>query len=74
MAERFSSVQIVWVLESLGFRFRSQKGSHAKFRNEVGQTVIVPMNKKIVPAGTLKSILNQAGLSFQEFKEREGRH
>lgn len=74
MPERFSSDQIVWVLESFGFYFRSQKGSHAKFKNDAGMTVIVPMNKKIVPAGTLKSILNQAGLSFQEFKEREKQH
>jgi predicted RNA binding protein YcfA (HicA-like mRNA interferase family) len=32
--------------------------------------VIVPMNKKEIPAGTFKSILNQAGINLKEFKSR----
>jgi predicted RNA binding protein YcfA (HicA-like mRNA interferase family) len=69
MPERFSSRDIVKVLESLGFYFRSQKGSHGKYKDDSGKIVIVPMNKKEIPAGTFKNILNQAGISFEKFKQ-----
>ena len=70
MPERFSSNQIIKVLESLGFLFRSQSGSHGKYKDESGKIVIVPMNRKEIPAGTFKSILNQAGITLKEFKSR----
>jgi predicted RNA binding protein YcfA (HicA-like mRNA interferase family) len=56
-------------LELIGFYFRSQKGSHGKFKNDTGKIVIIPMNKKVMPAGTFKNILNQAGISSDRFKE-----
>ena len=70
MPERYSSNQIVKVLEALGFYFRSQHGSHGKYKNQSGKSVIVPMNKKQIPAGTFKSILNQAGITLREFKDK----
>ena len=48
----------------------SQRGSHAKFvRREEGglRVVIVPVHKEIA-AGTLRSILRQAGLSLEAFE------
>jgi len=68
MPERFSSVEVVRTLERLGFRKKSQRGSHAKFSDGEGRTVIVPANRKVLPAGTFRSILNQAGISLEEFK------
>jgi predicted RNA binding protein YcfA (HicA-like mRNA interferase family) len=56
-------------LEKAGFAEISQKGSHVKFARRDGErwvTVIVP-NKSEVPVGTLRSILNQAGLTPDEW-------
>ena len=49
-------------LEVAGFIEASQKGSHVKFirkQNEIVDIAIVPKEREI-PAGTLRSILNQA--------------
>ncbi len=70
MPEHFSSVEVVRALERLGFRKKSQRGSHAKFNDSAGRIVIVPANRKVLPAGTFRSILNQAGLSLEEFKHK----
>jgi predicted RNA binding protein YcfA (HicA-like mRNA interferase family) len=69
MPKQYPSRDIVRVLLSLGFQFISQKGSHGKFTNARGKTVIVPMNKPEVTIGTFKAILKQAGISDQEFKD-----
>jgi predicted RNA binding protein YcfA (HicA-like mRNA interferase family) len=45
-----------------------QTGSHLIFRKE-GRTVVVPQHKPLKP-GTLKGILEQAGLTLEEFRER----
>lgn len=57
-------------LERAGFVEVSQKGSHVKFGRRSGaivDTVIVP-NKHEVPVGTLRSILNQAHLTQEEWE------
>lgn len=57
-------------LENAGFSIVSQKGSHVKFAHESVdgiRTAIVPKHKEI-QVGTLKSILRQAGLSWDEFE------
>ena len=56
-------------LEAAGFMETSQKGSHVKFvrrSGDVVDTVIVP-RKHEVPAGTLRSILNQAHIDAEEW-------
>ena len=58
-------------LEAAGFAQTSQKGSHVKFvrtTSEETRVVIVPLHAE-VRMGTLRSILNQAGLSPEEFAE-----
>ena len=69
MSKLYSSRQIQKVLDRLGFSFISQKGSHAKFKDADGNTVILPMGKKEIPDGTFRSILKQAGIPLQKFKE-----
>jgi predicted RNA binding protein YcfA (HicA-like mRNA interferase family) len=57
-------------LENAGFSIVSQKGSHIKFAREFKgevRTAIVPKHKEI-HVGTLKSILRQAGLSWEKFE------
>lgn len=70
MPKLYSSKEIVKVLESIDFSFISQKGSHGKFKNTEGRTVIVPMNKKEIPMGTFRSIVKQSGIEFDHFTEK----
>ena len=70
MPKLYSSKHIVKVLESNGFFFVSQKGSHAKYR-KIGKntlTAIVPHPKKEIPFGTFRSIVRQAGLTEADFE------
>jgi predicted RNA binding protein YcfA (HicA-like mRNA interferase family) len=56
-------------LEAAGFSEVSQSGSHVKFARTTAEgtrTTVVPKHKEIA-AGTLRSILRQAGLSESEF-------
>ena len=69
MPKLYSSVEIEKVLRKFGFNIISQKGSHGKFRNSIGRTVILPMNKKEIPVGTFRSILKQSGFTLQQFIE-----
>jgi len=57
--------EIIMVLSKRGFRFKSQRGSHAKYTNG-RHTTTIPM-KKTVSAGTLKSILKQVDMTLEEF-------
>lgn len=70
MPKLYSSKIIIKVLENKGFDFVSQKGSHVKYRKNTPLvlTVIVPANKKEIPHGTFRSILRQANLKEQDFK------
>lgn len=58
-------------LEMAGFVEAGQKGSHVKFvrrSGEVVDTAIVP-RKSEIPIGTLRSILNQAHVSPDDWDE-----
>ena len=69
MPKRYSSDEIIKVLSKHGFVFISQKGSHAKFKDVDGSlTVIVPVNRREIPAGTLRSIIGQARLDATDFE------
>jgi predicted RNA binding protein YcfA (HicA-like mRNA interferase family) len=69
MPKLYSSDEIIRVLKKYNFGFVSQKGSHGKFKNHSGRTVIIPMNKNEIPVGTFRSILKQAGFTLQQFIE-----
>lgn len=60
--------KIIRILDRLGFKKMSQKGSHVKFKKEgiPARIVIIPMHNEIAK-GTLKSILEQAGITLDEF-------
>ena len=62
------SSEVIQRLEHFGFSFVSQKGSHRKYKKG-SRVVIVPMHDEIAK-GTLKSILQQAGLSLDEFLQQ----
>jgi len=54
-------------LERLGFVFKRQRGSHVILRRG-NRGCVVTMHREI-SRGTLKGILEQAGVSAQEFLE-----
>jgi predicted RNA binding protein YcfA (HicA-like mRNA interferase family) len=72
MPKLYSSSEIIKVLLSEGFIFISQRGSHAKFRKICRPTLtaIVPSGKKEIPWGTFKSILRQANLNEDYFRQK----
>ena len=59
--------EIIKILNKFGFGKVSQKGSHVKLRKEEPvRTVIIPMHYEVAK-GTLQSILEQAGISIEDF-------
>lgn len=60
--------KILRAIEEFGFEKISQKASHIKLKNPDGKVVIVPLHYEIAK-GTLKSILEHAGISLEEFKK-----
>lgn len=60
-----SSGKIVEALKRGGFAPVSQKGSHLKLRSG-SRVAIVPLHNEVA-RGTLKSILEQAGMELDEF-------
>jgi predicted RNA binding protein YcfA (HicA-like mRNA interferase family) len=63
-----SGQQTIKALTRLGFEQVSQRGSHAKLRNEDGRNAIVPLHDELA-RGTLRSILRQADVSIEVFRE-----
>jgi len=66
-----SGKEVVRALRRNGFAVVRQKGSHIrleKYLPDETLKITVPDHREIVP-GTLKSILNAARLSVDEFKE-----
>ena len=59
-------------LKKFGFRFyREGKGSHELWvRDEDGKVIPVPKHKgKDIKKGTIKAIINEIGISLEEFME-----
>ncbi|MFK0735686.1 MAG: type II toxin-antitoxin system HicA family toxin [Gloeotrichia echinulata IR180] len=74
---RVPAAEVIRALERLGFVQVRQRGSHVILKKQIvdaNQDVteigcVVPLHKKTVAVGTLKSILNQTGISVEEFLE-----
>ncbi|MDA7881602.1 type II toxin-antitoxin system HicA family toxin [Akkermansiaceae bacterium] len=67
MARRLSSSAFISILTSNGFTFISKRGSHAKYRDDNSHTVIVPLPRKDIPIGTLRSMIRQSCLPKELF-------
>ncbi|MBI3754407.1 MAG: type II toxin-antitoxin system HicA family toxin [Deltaproteobacteria bacterium] len=66
-----SSRQVISLLQKIGFEYAPKrgKGSHSAFvkrDQDTTRLVIVP-DKKEIPKGTLLAIVEQAGLTKEEF-------
>lgn len=67
MPKRIPSSEFIVILTAKGFNFVSKRGSHAKYRDSNGHTVIVPHPRKDIPIGTLRSMIRQSGLPSELF-------
>jgi predicted RNA binding protein YcfA (HicA-like mRNA interferase family) len=61
--------EILRKLKRAGFEERRQSGSHLVLRDKNGRQTYLPMHTGDVPTGTFRSILKQAGLSEEEFRD-----
>lgn len=70
---RVSATKTIKALEKLGFVQIRQKGSHVIMKKQLKDDnntqigCVVPLHNKTLAVGTLKSILNQANVSVDEF-------
>ncbi len=60
---------VVRALERDGWVRAKQRGSHLKLKKPGYPPVTVPMHSRDVRPGTLRSILDDAGLSIERFQE-----
>jgi len=69
-APRLTARQIVAVLRRHGFEEVARRGSHQKWRHlETRRQVIVPDHRgKVLPIGTLRSIMKGSGIPDEEWK------
>jgi len=62
--------ELIKVIEKLGFKKIRQSGSHAIFFHSDGRWTTVPIHKgKDVAKGTLRKILKDLGISYEEFRK-----
>jgi predicted RNA binding protein YcfA (HicA-like mRNA interferase family) len=67
---RITAADAIRVLERLGFFLSRQSGSHKIYKNKEGKRVTVSYHTgKILHPKVLKSILRDADLTIEEFKE-----
>lgn len=66
---RVSASEIVKALMKIGYVFSRQKGSHIILLHREKHSIVVVPNRKELPKGTLRSIINQANLTVDEFLE-----
>ena len=61
-----SGKEWVKILSKLGFVFQRQQGSHMVLRRESPFARVVVPNHKSLRVGTLRTILNEAGITVDE--------
>jgi len=65
-----TATEVIRVLEHVGFFLARQSGSHKIYKNREGKRVTVPYHiGKILHPKVLKSILRDADLTVEKFKE-----
>jgi len=70
---RVTAGEVIKVLEKTGFFLARQSGSHMIYKNIEGKRVTVPYHSgKILHPKVLSSILKDANLTLDKFKELKG--
>ena len=66
---RVAAREVESALLRAGFQYSHARGSHRSYIKE-GKRVIIPFHgSRIIPPGTLRNILRQAGLSPEDFEK-----
>lgn len=63
-----SGREMVKGLMKLGYYIRDQEGSHIHLRHAIRRSLTVPNHKEIA-RGTLRTIIREAGLTVEEFRD-----
>ncbi|MFL5732244.1 MAG: type II toxin-antitoxin system HicA family toxin [Chloroflexia bacterium] len=67
---RVTAAEVISVLEKQGFTLSRQSGSHKIYVDAAGNRVTVPFHgAKILHPKVLRSILNDAGMTIEEFQK-----
>ena len=67
---RVTAAEVIRILEKIGFFLARQSGKHKIYKNKDGKRVTVSYHSgKILHPKVLKSILRDADLTIDEFKE-----
>ncbi len=64
----YKAREVLAKLQRAGFVVRRQSGSQAVLRHADGRQTYVAMHPGDVPTGTFRSLLKQAGLTEEEFR------
>lgn len=54
--------ELIRILESNGYIFSRQSGSHAIFKKSGKKIIVVPIHNRDIPPGTLTGILKDSGI------------
>ena len=73
MSKRLPAInprQVIRVLEKAGWQVHRQKGSHVSMhKKDVPNLVVIPLHTRDIPKGTFHGILDDAGLTIEQFLE-----
>ena len=64
-----SADQCIKALQREGFIIARQRGSHITMKHPERRIAVIVPNHRELRKGTLKTIINQAGLTVEEFKK-----
>jgi predicted RNA binding protein YcfA (HicA-like mRNA interferase family) len=64
-----SGKELAKILSKIGFVFQRQQGSHMVLRRESPFARVVVPNHRTLRVGTLRTILNEAGISVEQLIE-----
>jgi len=64
----YKSKHVLRKLQKLGFEIIRQSGSHVILKHPDGRQTYVAMHTKEIATGTFRSILKQAEISIDEFR------
>ena len=65
----YKAREVLARLQRAGFVVKRQSGSHVVLRHPDGRQTYVAMHTRDVPTGTFRSILKQARLTEDEFRD-----
>jgi predicted RNA binding protein YcfA (HicA-like mRNA interferase family) len=66
---QMNGIQVVKALEKLGFeKARAASGSHQVMEHADGRTTTVPVHRTNLAPGTMRNIMQQAGVTAEELK------